>query len=893
MKGSVSHFFVSVVFSSAVIFVCSVSAYGGDMFTHWQVALGNWSNSDNWDGGEPTGSYTYIENGGTAEITLNGEHPHELHMSNDSTIRMYSGSLSVDDKEYIGKMTVSRFIQSGGTHTVHHNFTLGYGTNGNGIYELSGGELRTMYAWIGFSSGIGEFTHSGGTHTIDGEFILGYSADGTYELSGTGVLDARNVNEYIGKYETGEFTQNGGTNQADHLTITSKGIYRHNDGVVSVKCLSIENGGNDYYKGGSLTIDAGLDVKGTLDLGNSNVAITCNSAIVDLSGGNIVNAGNGSLNVGANSLTIYDAGARPESLFGSYTTQGMMHEKGTTLVVGQTEGFSGAGEIEDFVDCAGTIESATGEGINLENGLLVRSTGQLNLGSGTLTVKADGSSLNGGQLSAATELIGQAATVAFEQTGDSSNNTADEIYLGSRALNGEPAGNGTYTLSGGSITANTAEYVGYFSSGTFNQVGNDTVNTVESLYLGYDLEGDGTYTLSGGRVAANDEYVGFYAKGTFTQQAGTTNNVSGVLYVGYGYAQSDGVYNMNGGSLSADQENVGRNGTGRFTQYSGVNQTNRLTVGDTSNGTGKYELKAGSLIVNDREFIGGNDGVGTMTHTGGTHQVNLAYLGFLNNSTGTYELSGTGEVNANMVYVGYHGTGTFIQEAGTVNIERLMYIGYWADSNGTYRLAGGSFSVGELYVSREGHGVFSIEDSSADVMVTEKLSFGADSEFTAADGSRIHMTGSIFENESTDSGALAGLQNLEMIFEGGDEDVDTFEVAGKDLGNVYPDGWTDNFVLDTLTLGGDDVGKLILTDIFDNNPNWTGQEALYVVNLNIGPGSYLDLNGLNLYYLNSSIDPSATIVYNGGMLIPEPMMVSLVTIGLIGLVFRRKRTDSV
>ena len=888
MKGSIPRFFLSVVFSSIAIFSYSISAYGGDMFTHWQVELGNWSNSDNWDGGEPTGSYTYIENGGTAEITLNGEHPHELHMSNDSTIRMYSGSLSVDDKEYIGKMTLSRFIQSGGTHTVHHNFTLGYGTNGKGIYDLSGGELRTRYAWIGFSSGTGEFTHSGGTHTISGEFVLGYSADGTYKLSGTGILDARDVNEYIGKYGTGEFTQSGGTNRTDHLTIASKGIYRQNDGTVSVKCLSIENGGSYYYKGGSLTVDAGFDVKGTLDLGNSNVTITCNSAIVDLSSGNIANAGNGSLNVGANSLTIYDSGASPESLFGSYATQGMTHEKGTTLIVGQAEGFSGAGKIEDFVDCSGTIEAADGEGINLENGLLVRSNGRVNLGSGTMTVKANGSGLNGGQLSSATELIGQAATATFEQTGDSSTNTANEIYLGSRALNGAPAGHGTYTLTGGSLTASTAEYIGYFSSSTFNQVGSNTVNTVENLYLGYDFDGDGTYILGGGRVAANNEYLGFYAKGTFTQETGTTNNVSGVLYVGYGYNQSEGIYNMNGGSISAEQENIGRNGTGRFIQNSGVNHTNKLIVGDTSNGIGRYELKSGDLVVNDRELIGGNAGVGTMTHTGGIHQVELAYVGFATNSTGTYELSGTGEVNANMVYVGYHGTGTFIQEEGTVNIDRLMYIGYWAGSNGTYRVASGSLSVGELYVGREGHAVFSIEDSSADVTVTEKLSFGPDSEFNADAGSIIHMTGSIFENESTDSDALSGLGNLEMIFEGGNEDIDTFEVAGKDIGNIYPDGWTDNFVLDTLTIGGDDIGKLKLVDIFDNNPNWAGQEALYVVNLNIGAGSYLDLNGLNLYYINSSIDPSAIIIYNGGLLIPEPTTIGMLIIGAYLFILRKK-----
>ena len=145
------------------------------------------------------------------------------------------------------------------------------------------------------------------------------------------------------------------------------------------------------------------------------------------------------------------------------------------------------------------------------------------------------------------------------------------------------------------------------------------------------------------------------------------------------------------------------------------------------------------------------------------------------------------------------------------------------------------------------------------------MRFGADSTFTAVPGSTIHMTGSALENENTDPTDLLGLHSLEFIFEGGAEDIDPFEVAGQDMGAVI-EGWTENFAHGTLTLGGDDIGQVQLVDSVDNQPVWEGSEALYVYTLNLGAGSYLDLNGHNLYYFQGSIDPGATILYNGGSL---------------------------
>ena len=87
---------------------------------------------------------------------------------------------------------------------------------------------------------------------------------------------------------------------------------------------------------------------------------------------------------------------------------------------------------------------------------------------------------------------------------------------------------------------------------------------------------------------------------------------------------------------------------------------------------------------------------------------------------------------------------------------------------------------------------------------------------------------------------------------GGGVGFDPVEVAGEDMGPV-PAGWTDNFALGTLQLGGAAPGRIQLVDDADNQQDGPGNEALYVDWLVLNPGAAIDFNALSLYFRNGGL----------------------------------------
>lgn len=792
----------------------------------------------------------------------------------------------------LGSFGQGIFRQSGGSSTVSTVCNLGVEVGSVGTFEISAGESYVNSFRIGYD-GSGSVLVQGGAVDVAGGIRLGERTGsvGSVNLSG-GQLSADR--EEVGYLGTGEFTQTGGTNTiSDSLYVgggsSSSGTYKLSGGTLDVTGNIISGDGSSVLiiDGGSLTVSGGSIDVGDLYLGHD----------VGSNGTHILS--------GVDQIST-DREYVGYSGTGVFTQTGGVHTIGNDLSIGVNTGSNGTYKLSNgTLDVTGNITSGDGTStLIIDGGTMTASGGSIDVGNLYLGHDVGSNSthqLSSGQLSADWEVIGRYGTGDFTQTGGT--HTVGSVL----ALGYEPGSNGTYDLSGTGQLSTNSEYIGENGTGSFTQTGG--IHTLsDGLSLGYFSGSNGTYELSGtGQLSAQYEYVGYEGAGTFTQIGGTNTILGGSATGGdpdFGgqrsitignLAGSNGTYELRGGSLSAQYESLGYNSTGTFIHTAGTNDCHWLVLGDEYLGNGTYQLSGtGQLSANDVWV--GFEKTGLFQQTGGTNTIaeDLVLGWESGDSSGTYELSGTGQLSAANEYVGYGlygpgATGIFIQTGGTNTVNGELVLGYYSGADGIYDVSNGNVAAEGLYIGYGGSGTLNISGSGATITVGNLLHFGDDSTFTAVPGSTIHMTGSAFENENTDPSDLAGLANLTLIFEGGSEDIDPFEVAGEDMGAILA-GFDTNFALGTLQLCGDaGIGQLQLVDLFDNQTDWIGSEALYVEDLILGSGSYLDLNGLNLYYLDF-IDYGGTIDLNGGSLtfVPEPVTLVLLFLGGLALLRRRK-----
>ena len=316
-------------------------------------------------------------------------------------------------------------------------------------------------------------------------------------------------------------------------------------------------------------------------------------------------------------------------------------------------------------------------------------------GNGTYSLSAGTLSVTG------SEYLGYSGTATFSQTAGS-NTVSSNLYLGYNSGSG-----GNYTLYGGSVSVTGSEYLGYSGTATFTETaGSNTVSS--NLYLGYNSGSMGKYNLYGGTVTSSNEYLGYSGTATFSETAGT-NTVNSNLYLGYAIAAASGTYTQSGGT---------------------TNVKGSLYVG--SSGSGTYALSAGSLATTGTQYVGFN-GTGNFTQTGGTNNTNILELASNFGSSGSYSLSVGSLGSANGEYVGMSGPATFTQSSGTNNAYNL-WLGYNSNGSGTYTLNGGSLSAGLEYVSLSGTAT-SFFNQSGGTNSVYYLSVGSHGDYSLTGGS--------------------------------------------------------------------------------------------------------------------------------------------------------------
>jgi len=216
-----------------------------------------------------------------------------------------------------------------------------------------------------------------------------------------------------------------------------------------------------------------------------------------------------------------------------------------------------------------------------------------------------------------------------------------------------------------------------------------------------------------------------------------------------------GTVNMTGGSLtqtgpgSGDDMYVGRNGHGEFHQTAGdVYAAKRLRMGDGATAYGLYEISDGTLTVPSTFYLGSH-GYGEFRQTGGLVDAkSTIYMAVWSaGATGIYRIS-DGTLNvAGTLMVSHNGDGQFYQTGGEVNVTSNLQLGYGntGTGSGLYEISDGLLDVDRsLLVGRNAPGTFHIIGDGATIDVdgyTQKANSTLDLDFLAGGISTINVDG--------------------------------------------------------------------------------------------------------------------------------------------------------
>ncbi len=426
----------------------AVSTISGGSLSGYGVAVGN------------AGTGTLTHSGGTntvAEIFLG----YSLG-DNGTYVLNGTGQLLLSGlDEYVGWYGTGNFIQTGGTNEKASNnsydlyLSLGYNAGSSGAYSLSASGFLSAFEEDTGYSGSGTFNQSGGTNATPYLYLGTESGgSGAYNLSGTGklsVIYTGNGSEVVGWSGTGIFTQSGGTNATDSLTLAytpgSSGTYNLNGGTLILPALSGGSGTAAFnFGGGTLKASNSFTTALPMTLTGSG-----GNATVDTAGHTVTLSGSLS---GPGGLTKTDSGTLVLAATNTYT--------GDTLISGGTLQLTNAKALQDStLNTSGTgslnfdsLTAATLGGLKGSHNLSLTNTATaavaLTVGNNNANTTYTGSLSGSGSVN---KIGAGALTLAASNIYSGGTEIDNGTLIASNGTHGSATGSGTITLSGGTLAS--------------------------------------------------------------------------------------------------------------------------------------------------------------------------------------------------------------------------------------------------------------------------------------------------------------------------------------------------------------------------------------------------------------------------------------------------------
>ena len=514
--------------------------------------------------------------------------------------------------------------------------------------------------------------------------------------------------------------------------------------LIAVSCaLSAASAQDNLWTG---TASTDWNTAGNWSLGN---VPTGQNAIVDTAPANIATI-SADISATPNDIVVR-GGGRLDHTAGTAGTGG-----GSWMFVGQND-TAGTYNLANTGSVAGGITGfAQGTGsLNATGNLLVGAFGDNR--TGTVRVNTSGTLAVSGELVIG-DSLGSVGNVSLETGALTINN---KITLGNNR------GNGTLTMSGGSLTKTAGDetVVGRDNgTGVLAQSGG-TVTLNHNLYVGQSSGANGTYTIGGNAVLniGRDFVVGRESgTGALTMTGGTITKIGDEKFI-VGHNNGVGVVTQSGGTISVNNElyigneNAGASGTYTLSGTGALSVANEVVVGRES-GTGVLNVDGGTITTtgNGNMYIGRRNGTGTLNQTAGvisvikefgvgtrddnkigigTYNLSGGSLAATNNffigkelgASGTMTMTGGTMSTSDKLQIGHNqATGVLTQSGGTVNVQNEVYIGNEnsGSSVGTYTLSGSAeLSVGnEVFVGRDNAtGTFNLDGGT---VTTKKIEGG-------------------------------------------------------------------------------------------------------------------------------------------------------------------------